>query len=159
MKIIRNQDGRVRELTRMRHLGQRIITDEGLTLIEVMIAMLVFSIGILSVAQMQVSALNCHGASTRKMYDTVAAGARVEDILSWEYEDPRLIDVDQGFNPDHPDHGPFPIPATHSTVEWEVADDFSGSGIKRISVTVRWMGKGAIPMAFSFGYMKSNLFR
>lgn len=138
--------------------GCRVLKDEGLTLIEVLIALFVFTVGILSVAQLQISALNCQARATRNMYDSVAAGTQLEAILSWEYHDPRLKDTDNGFFPDQPDHGPYPIAVTNSTVEWEVDDNYKDFGVKRISVTIRWSARGAKPVKVIYEYIKSDRF-
>lgn len=138
--------------------GCQGLKDEGMTLIEVMIALFVFTVGILAVAQLQISALNCQARAARTMYDSVSAGVQLEAILSWEYHDPRLEDTDNGFFPDQPDYGPYPLAVTNSTVEWEVDDNYKDSGVKRISVTIRWWAGGAKPMKVIYEYLKSDRF-
>lgn len=139
-------------------LGCLVLKNEGLTLIDVMIALFVFTVGILAVALLQISALNCQARAVRYMYDSVAAGAQLEAILSWEYNDPRLEDTDNGFFPDQPDYGPYPLAVTNSTVEWEVDDNHEDTGVKRISVTIRWSAGRAKPMKTIYEYLKSDRF-
>lgn len=130
--------------------------DQGFTLIEVMIALFVFTIGILSVAHLQVSSLHASSKATKGMYDTTAASNLMEEILSWRVSDHRLKDVDQGYHPGQPDHGPFVIDTTGSTLEWEVVDDFEVEGMKRISVTVNRRDKGGRMYRYTYDYLKSD---
>ena len=92
-------------------------------------------------AQLQISSLNCTSAATRNMVDGVAAGNLVENLLSLSLDDPRLVDEDNGFFPEDPDHGPLVIDGTGSTMAWEVQDNFADTGLKRIAVTIQWKDK------------------
>jgi len=124
--------------------------EKGTTLIEVMLALFVFSIGILSVAQMQIAGLSCSTKATRNMYNSVSAGNMVERMLSLPINDPHLTDIDGGYFPDNPDHGPVTISNTRSTMEWEVEDDFVVKGMKRVTVTIRWQAKDGSPRSLTF---------
>ena len=130
----------------------------GLTLVEVMIALAVFTVGILAVASLQGIGMNAISSAKKGIYDTVAAGGRLESILSMSYDDPLLIDTDDGYDPDNPDHGPFAIAATGSTIEWEVDDDFPAPSTKRISVTVRRPDRSGVFRTFTYEYVKSKDF-
>jgi type IV pilus assembly protein PilV len=130
--------------------------EKGVTLVEVMIALLIFTVGILAVADMQVSSLRSMAATNKGMYDTAVAGARLEEILSKPYDHPSLRDVDDGYDESTPDHGPFAIQPTGSTIEWEVDDDFPVPGTKRITVTVRWSGSDGRRKQFAYTYLKAR---
>ncbi len=132
----------------------------GLTLVEVMIALTVFSVGILAVANMQVVGIKSVTLAQTGMINTVAAGERIEQLLMAPYDDALLADTDQGFSLETPDHGPFPIDHSRSTIEWEVADDYPTVGTKRVSVTVRRLySGGASGGQFTYEYVKSRDFR
>jgi len=131
----------------------------GLTLVEVMIALTVFSIGILAVASMQIAGMQAVSSAQKGMYDSVAAGKQIEEILLHSFDDAMLVDPDGGYSPDSPDHGPFTVPASRSTIEWEVEDDFPAPGTKRIGVTVRSPGKGGTIRTFTYEYVKAKDFR
>ncbi|MFA5516402.1 MAG: prepilin-type N-terminal cleavage/methylation domain-containing protein [Desulfuromonadales bacterium] len=64
---------------------------EGFTLIEVLVALSIFAIGLLAIAQMQMTALKSNSyAYSLTAINAVAAGI-VEEIISWPPEDPRLV--------------------------------------------------------------------
>jgi type IV pilus assembly protein PilV len=133
-------------------------SQQGFTLIEVMIGLFVFSVGILAVAGMQVCSLHCTSKASRGTLDAVAVATQLEQILSLPFEDAGLVDTDDGHYPEHPDHGPFRIESTSSSIEWEVDDDFSAKGLKRISITVRWNSGRRQFGSFSYDYVKSDRF-
>jgi prepilin-type N-terminal cleavage/methylation domain-containing protein len=110
---------------------------KGLTLVEVMIALAVFSVGILAVAAMQNVGMNALTRARRGSEHSRQAAGQIEAILGMDYDDPSLIDGDNGYHPENPDHGPQPLPDAKASIEWEVDDDFPFPGTKRISVTVR----------------------
>lgn len=127
---------------------------DGMTLLETMIALLVFSIGVLGVASMQVCGMSNNARALANTYDSAAACQYLETISVLPFDDPLLSDPDDGYAPDDPDHGPFVIPATLSTIEWEVDDQFPIDNAKRISVIIRRRGQdiaGGIP---TYDYIK-----
>ena len=130
----------------------------GLTLLEILIAMLIFSVGILAVASMQGMGMQANTRARQQIFDTVEAGRQIESVLAMDYANPMLADPDDGFDPDHPDHGPFIIEWTGSTIEWEVDDDFPASNTKRIRITVRWKARGGGQRTFQYHYVKAKDF-
>jgi prepilin-type N-terminal cleavage/methylation domain-containing protein len=119
--------------------------DNGFTLIEVLIAMVIFAIGILAIAGMQVSSIQGnHSARLRteaisyasKKMDTLIAqgysGVSIEKgsategsiVLDWEISDP-----------DNPVSGTIPVPGTKTIVLETTWDD--KWGVK--SVTLRYI--------------------
>jgi prepilin-type N-terminal cleavage/methylation domain-containing protein len=110
---------------------------KGLTLVEVMIALAIFSVGILAVAAMQNVGMAAMTRAHRGSDQARQAAGQIEAILSMDYDDPALADGDNGYHPESPDHGPQPLPGAKATIEWEVDDDFPFPGTKRIAVMVR----------------------
>jgi len=129
---------------------------QGLTLVEVMIALLLFSVGILAVAAMQNVSMAAFAKAQWSSTNSLQAGERIEAILSIPYEDPQLFDADDGYAPAAPDHGPLPLSSGRGTIEWEVDDDFPVSGSKRITVTIRAPTHGLGGGAFSYDYVKAR---
>jgi prepilin-type N-terminal cleavage/methylation domain-containing protein len=136
-------------------IGCRI--SKGLTLVEVMIALALFSVGILAVAAMQnvgmAAMTRAHSGSDRARQ----AAEQIEALLSMDYDDPALADGDDGYHPENPDHGPQLLSGAKASIEWEVDDDFPFPGTKRISVTVRSQARGqGVPVVYD-GVKASNL--
>lgn len=95
----------------------------GFSLIEVLIAMAIFSVGILAVGAMQINSTNTNtGARIHTEMSTWVVD-QIERLTALDYDD---TDLDAG---DHEvDQGPF-------SVAWTVADDSPVAGVKRIVVT------------------------
>ena len=132
--------------------------EKGLTLIEVMLALTIFTIGILAVAGMQVVSMKTIGNAHRQTCQSVSAANLIERILTQPYDDPLLQDRDNGYEPGVPDHGPYPMNGSPATIEWEVQDDFPVKGTKCITVTVRpkARGEGALRSPSTFQYVRAS---
>ncbi|MBU0484844.1 MAG: type IV pilus modification protein PilV [Proteobacteria bacterium] len=63
--------------------------DNGFTLIEVMIAVLVLTMGLLGAAAMQTTAVNGNASAMKLTQATLLANDRVEILMSWPYELPK----------------------------------------------------------------------
>jgi len=131
----------------------------GLSLVEVMMALLIFSIGVLAVATMQGTGMAAVSTAQRGIYNSVAAAGHLEQMLSLPFDDPLLMDNDGGFYPEAPDHGPFVLADGRSSIEWEVVDDFPVPGAKRIRVTVRRRDRGGTAGVFSYEHVKTRDYR
>ena len=102
-------------------------SDAGFTLIEILIAISIFAVGMLAVASMQISGLQ--GNATANVLSGAAAwGAdRVETLIALPY--------------DHADLDPGVVKtATEGryTIEWQVTEGVPLDNVKTIAVTVRW---------------------
>ena len=129
----------------MQEICENDFTNEkGLTLIEVMLALTIFTIGILAVAGMQGVSMKTIGNAHRQTRQSVSAANLIESILVQPYDDPTLKDRDNGYAPGAPDHGPYLMNGSPATIEWEVQDDFPVNGTKRITVTVRSTVRGGV---------------
>ena len=133
-------------------------SQKGLTLIEVMLALTIFTIGILAVAGMQGVSMKTIGNAHRQTRQSVSAANLIERILTQPYDDPLLKDRDNGYELNVPDHGPYPINGSPATIEWEVQDDFPVNGTKRITVTVRPTARGgaATLSPSTFQYVRAS---
>lgn len=73
-----------------------IKSEAGFSLLEVLIALTIFAIGLLATAGMQVTALQSNArAHSTTTINAVAAGI-MEEIVSWAPDDPRLVDENSG---------------------------------------------------------------
>lgn len=119
----------------------------GFTLIEVMIAMLLLTIGILAAGTMQISSLDGNSRANRLTQASTWAGDKIEALMSRSYDDSLLKEVNTagsaGLNCTDTTGTPACLadhtqPSTNGfTVFWNVADDFPIKDSKTIRVIVR----------------------
>jgi prepilin-type N-terminal cleavage/methylation domain-containing protein len=74
----------------MKHVG--LNNNNGFTLIEVMIAIMVLVIGLLGAGAMQLSSVNGNANASHLTEATNLALEQIENILSWDFNDARLAD-------------------------------------------------------------------
>jgi type IV pilus assembly protein PilV len=127
---------------------------KGFTLLEVMIALFVFSIGILAVASMQIVGANTVSSAKQNLGSSMSAVTFLEQLIGLDYHDPRLDDLDGGYYPDKPDHGPAAIESARSTIEWEVHADFPVPNSKRITIMIRRIDPGGVERRIRYDYIK-----
>lgn len=119
--------------------------EKGFTLLEVLIAISIFSIGILAVGTMQISAIN--GNASARMHTEAATWAadRVERLMALPYNHP---DLDAANNPHSvPPEGVYGI-------EWNVTDHVVNN-FKEISITVNRAGRGG-QQSISLNFIKAQ---
>jgi type IV pilus assembly protein PilV len=101
----------------------------GFALIEVLMAMVIFTVGILALAGLQITTINGNAAA-RMQTETTAIGARiVERLRSLPYDHEDLL----------PSVHPHSLPASGSrpyAVNWTVRADTPVNGTKTVRVTV-----------------------
>ncbi|MDF1592335.1 MAG: prepilin-type N-terminal cleavage/methylation domain-containing protein [Desulfobacterales bacterium] len=134
-------------MKRLCHKKNSLGNENGFTMIEILVAISIFAIGMLAVASMQVSGI--HGNATANALTGAAAWAadRVESLLVRPYDH---IDLDPAGNP-------------HSggtegryTISWTVTENDMMPNTKTIAVDVSYSDKGN-PKNVSLIYYKSNI--
>ena len=78
-----------------------VSSQEGMTLLETMIALLVFSVGVLGVASMQVGSMQMNAKAHWATCDIVAASEYLEAILSLPFDDPLRPNPNRSYRIDH----------------------------------------------------------
>ena len=115
---------------------QMQITVRGFTLIEVLIVMTIFSIGILAVAAMQVTSTKGNASARRMTEATALAEKQIENLMLLPYDH---ADLDPTNNPHVSAQGPY-------SVNWNVSEiDLDSNGTndsKEVNVTVSWRHTG-----------------
>lgn len=108
---------------------------KGFTIIEVLIALAIFAIGILGVAKLQISSTNYNTNSRVHTEVTSFGSGQIEELMNLDYNDPLL---------DAGTHGPNPIPNEPYQIQWVVTEGITDTAaadvdaVKRIDVTVTW---------------------
>jgi len=110
----------------------------GFTLIEVLIAMAIFSIGILAVGAMQLSSTNNNTGARIQTEEYTWVVDQIERLAGLDYDHG---DLDAG------DHA---ITRSPYTVSWTVEDNMPLDGAKRIAVTADGPHKRARPLTIEF---------
>lgn len=136
-------------------------SDAGFTLIEVLIALAILSIGILGVSLMQLWAINGNSRANHLTAATVFGSDQIEQMLSWDYNDDRL-------KPNNNKTYTLPDDTTSITADgyqadsdgfcqayWQVTDDTPVTDSKTIDVTVYWSQKGELK-SFSLSAVKAK---
>ena len=146
----------------------KIIKDNqnGFTMIEILIATLVFAIGILGVAIMQISAIKGNSFASGLTEASTLAQDKMEELMMLDYNDLKLTDTDgDGTNMDGNNDGaddsgnnfglldplflpPGPAPPLHAadyqspsgiyTIYYNIADNVPGTNTKTIGIVVTW---------------------
>jgi type IV pilus assembly protein PilV len=114
-------------MLRNRHISKtRLKGSAGFSLIEVLISLSVFTIGILAVASLVISSINENALARRVTEATALAEDRLESMLALPYEN---IETGESIE------GAY-------TVSWNVAEDIIVAQTKSITVIVTWQYRG-----------------
>jgi type IV pilus assembly protein PilV len=105
---------------------------QGFTLLEIMIAISILSIGLLAVASLQMSSLRGNAFASNVTEGTTLAADRLEKLLVLPYNH---ADLAGGTHID-------PAPPSRYAVTWQVADDSPVTNTKTIDLTVTWADHG-----------------
>jgi type IV pilus assembly protein PilV len=112
----------------LRHFKNVLRTQGGFTLVEMMIALLVFSIGVVALSQALPNGMQLRDRARRLSVATNMAQDHVERLRSLPFNDAALG------NGDHTDAG-NPLENTY-TRRWTVENDSPIPGMKRVTVVV-----------------------
>lgn len=132
----------------------------GFTLIEVLIAVCVLTIGILGANVMQITAISGNSTANRITESTSWASDRVESLLGLDYDDSALndgdADGDAGLTDTVPGaDGNLTSPDGNYSIYWNVSEDSPFIGVKTINVIITTLEKG-ITKSVTMTYIKSD---
>ncbi|MDY6970770.1 MAG: prepilin-type N-terminal cleavage/methylation domain-containing protein [Thermodesulfobacteriota bacterium] len=119
----------------------------GFTLIEVLIAIAVFSVGLLAIGSLQISGTQANSSAKWHTEAATWASDRIEKVIQLPYGHADLVDL----GGPHPD-----ITDGIYTMSWTVTDDDPIPNTKSIRFTVRWTERGR-PKDLSLTYYRANL--
>jgi prepilin-type N-terminal cleavage/methylation domain-containing protein len=110
----------------------------GFTLMEVLLACAIFSIGILAVGAMQISSVNSNTGARIHTEEHTWVLDQIERLTALSYDDADLAAGTRSVA-----QGPY-------TVTWTVVDDSPVAGVKRIAVTATGSQPRARPLTIDF---------
>lgn len=158
---------------------------QGFTLIEVLVAMVVLTIGVLSLYSMQISSIDGNAKASRITTASTWAGDRIEQLLNLPYDDIQLRDTDldgagqdndnDGIDDDENNDGVIDAnerfglyhdtvatadgsavsPDGAYTILWNVAENQLTDNLKTIRIIVQFADKG-IQNSVTMDYVKAR---
>lgn len=127
---------------------EKLKTNQGFTLLEVIFAVSILTVGILAVGAMQASSIRGNAFAWGTSEATNIAMGQIESLMDLPYNDDDLEDLD-GDN-----HGP--ISNGQYDITWTVDDDAFMNQTKTVNVTVSWTDHGAtrnVVISFIIGHV------
>ncbi|MDY0268508.1 type IV pilus modification PilV family protein [Trichloromonas sp.] len=126
----------------------KLLSDSsGFTLIEVLITLVIFAVGILGLALMQISAIKGNSVANRVTEAANIASNQIEQIFSWDYNDNRLEEDTNGIytltnGADQVADGHQLDAGGNYDIIWNVQENTPVADSKTVDVTVIWFDKG-----------------
>ena len=130
-------------------IDMKINNEKGFSLIEILIAITIFAIGMLAVGKMQITAIKGNYFANDLTKATTLAQNRMEELIGLSYADPLLDDTNGNSNAgiddvnataDHNDSN-NPVDGRYN-IFWNIATDHPINNTKEIRVIVRWTDRG-----------------
>jgi len=118
--------------------GRKVDAQAGFTLMEVLIAITILSVGLLAIASMQISAIQTTGGAKSVSKGILLAEDRMEYLISRPYSPtPPTTVLSAGVN--KPD--PLTTPAGF-TITYDVVNNNPTPNCKLITISVQWTDRG-----------------
>ena len=125
--------------------------ENGFTLIEVLVAITIFAVGLLAVAAMQNSAILMNSTAGKLTNLSTWGMDKIEELSALSYADPWLETAGNPPGNDSAGNTHQEISGDY-TVSWTVIDDNPATSIKNITITVTGRGKTAV-----ISFLKPNV--
>jgi type IV pilus assembly protein PilV len=137
------------------------VNQKGFSLVEVLVAMSIFAVGILGAAQMQIVSMSTNTKAAIITEGAIVAQTKIEELLMLGYDAAALTDGDAdaaaGLNDataataDGSDVAANP----NYTIFWNVQPNLPYTDTKTVRVIVRWAEKG-VEADYSVDFVKSK---
>ena len=125
--------------------------EDGFTLIEVLIAITIFAVGLLAVAAMQTSAIRMNSTAGKLTNLSTWGMDKIEELSALPYNDPWLETAGNPPGNDSAGNTHQEVSGDY-TISWIVIDDNPLTSTKNITVTVTGRGKTAV-----ISFLKPNI--
>ena len=125
--------------------------EDGFTLIEVLIAITIFAVGLLAVAAMQTSAIKVNSTAGKLTNLSTWGMDKIEELSALPYNDPWLETAGNPPGNDSAGNTHQEVSGDY-TISWIVIDDNPLTSTKNITVTVTGRGKTAV-----ISFLKPNI--
>jgi type IV pilus assembly protein PilV len=122
---------------------EKLKKEEGFTLIEVLIAITIFAVGLLAVAAMQNSAILMNSKAGKLTNLSTWGMDKIEELSALPYTDPWLETAGNPPGNDSAGNTHQEVSGDY-TISWTVIDDNPLPGTKNIRVTITGRGKTAV---------------
>ncbi len=126
-------------------------SQKGVTLIELLIAITVLSVGLLSIAGMQVTALHANSRAYNLSLSTSLAQGVLEEFLARDSSDSLVTTATAADTA-----WPLPSSVTDYGATYTVATNTPVNGVSKITITVSGSGHYAIPSVTLVGFKKTS---
>jgi type IV pilus assembly protein PilV len=128
-------------------MRQMFTNQKGFSLLEVLIAISIFAVGLLALAQMQITSIQGNAFSSRTTDATTLAQDRLEQLMALAYTD---ADLNAG---DHEDAQT--LQGVAYTVSWNVTNNALINNTKTVIMTVAW-SEGGRQRTLSMQFVKAQ---
>jgi type IV pilus assembly protein PilV len=130
---------------------EKLKKEDGFTLIEVLIALTIFAVGLLAVAAMQTSAIKMNSTAGKLTNLSTWGMDKIEELSALPYTDPWLETAGNPPGNDSAGNTHQEVSGDY-TISWTVIDDNPLTSTKNITVTVTGRGKTA-----NISFLKPNV--
>lgn len=130
-------------------LRKTIKCQQAFTLIEILVAMLIFAFGILAVTTMDLTSTQVNSRAADMTEATALSRQKMEELLNMAFDDANLTDTNgnglAGLDDNTTDTADFnevPTDLTRYTLFWNIAGNQPVNDAKTIRVIVTWQNRG-----------------
>lgn len=116
----------------MKQLINRCRNENGVTMIEMLMAICILAVGILAVVALQTASAKGNSTSLMSTDGLIAAMDQIEKLMDRDYDH---ADLDSGGNP-------HSVTNAQYTITWNVTDNGVINNTKTIAMTVTWTSWG-----------------